>query len=405
MKNRCSIVALVLALGAFGATPTRADTPGEDGVDVIYLLKDCAGAGKNLGTDCYQTVADLQDAIWDPTTGINPTAAAPLVVDIGVGDFTGKLECSNGGHVSFRGVGRDHSRIIHPGPEFNVNGTFEAVNCDKLEFQDLALINHSATFPSFPTAVSWAGSGSSTWTDVHLEGDYAGWFDFAAVDCTTSPPIHYFFGSLIVSGGHYGYVALCGEHWVYGSEVRMRAKAVNLQQAPFRRGVLVGETSDFRIFGSTIRSHPDPSYGGGHDFIGVQLGGTGGGGVFHMHGGIISVASNAGDAIGIDSQASDTLAHTLGTAFALNPGTGDAIRVQGPGKLRTPLLWEAGTTPPTGSPAGGSTSVISQTGKDMYVETDCDATDCNGKSDPHLMIYASGCSPEPWFDVVRGECD
>lgn len=404
-RTRSSKIAMAATLAVLvGAPSAHADTPGEDGVEVIYLLKDCTGAGKSLGTDCYQTVADLQDAIWG-TSGINPTASAPLVVDIGVGDFTGELSCSNGGHVSFRGVGRDHSRIIRPGPPtFSVHATLEVIDCDDLEFQDLALINTVQAFGSFPTAVSWAGGGSSTWTDVHLEGDYAGWFDFTANGCGANP-VHYFFGSLIVSGGHYGYVAGCGEHWVYGSEIRMRAKDNNMQQAPFRRGVAVGEEGDFRIFGSTIRAHPDASYTGNHDFIGVQVG-VGGGGIFHMHGGIISVKAPPGRiAAGIDGQASDALAHTIGTAFALNAsGGGSAIRVSGIGKLQSPHVWESGTAPPPGSPAGGSTSVISQTGKDMYVETDCDDTDCDGKSDPHLMIYHAGCTPEPWFDVVRGEC-
>jgi len=379
-------------------TTATADTPGEAGVDVLFLMKDCAAAGKTLFEDCAEDIDTLEFMLWNQR---NPTAEAPIIVDIGVGTFLGPLDCNNNGHVTFRGVGRDRTIIDDKDSGSGFRIAININNCDKLEFQDLTVI--ADTPGAISIAVWWQGGGSSTWTDVDLRANYATWDESSTVECGT--PVHYFFGSRLISSGSYGYRALCGEHWFYGSEVRMEAQNIGGINPP-RHGVEAGKEADIRLFGSTVRSFPGPGFTKSTDYIGVGVGlDPDDGGEFHMHGGIISVSAVSSedeavgiDAVGIDAVGSGSVVHTVDTAFALTKGTGKAIRVRGPGDVRSPLLWESGPTPPAG---GG---LVSKTGKDLFVETDCQESGCSGGDQPHLMIYSDACSTDPWFDVVRGEC-
>lgn len=387
---------LLAAIVAWG-TSASADLPGIDGQDVVYLLQDCSGAGKNLGTDCVQNVDDLQTLIWG-TSGINPTSTTPLVVDIGVGEFSGTLHCQDGGYVTFRGVGQERTKLVQAftGQSF-IPTFFVGDDCQALEFQDLTI---ESTSGAFPIAVAWQNGGSSIWTDVTLRASYSPWIDLDTTCSTESPPVHYFFGSRIQSTGSYGYAAACGEHWIYGSEVRLEATATTPQADQTRRGVAVSGPAQIQLFGSSIRVFPAPGFPLATDFIGVKVGQAVPGGTFHMHGGIISASAQGPgvDAIGIDTVDSTAFAHTLGTAFVVKKGSGSAIRTRGPGTIQSPLLWQSGPDAPVGG-------VQSLTGKDIFVETDCNAADCSsGGSDPHLMIYSAACGANPWFDVVLGAC-
>lgn len=132
-------------------------------------------------------------------------------------------------------------------------------------------------------------------------------------------------------------------------------------------------------------------------------------GVFHMPGGIISVsaetASTALDAYGIalfDQPGYDpAVAHTPDTAFTVLPGgSGSGVRVVG-ASVQSPFLWPAGPDPPL---AG---AFDSETGFDLFVETDCDsAGDCvsSGGSYGHLVIYDPSCPNSPWLNAVTNTC-
>jgi len=68
-------------------------------------------------------------------------------------------------------------------------------------------------------------------------------------------------------------------------------------------------------------------------------------------------------------------------------------------------VWPTGSLPPNAT--GETGGAQSETGQDMFVETDCGSGgDCSGGgSETHLMIYNSSCSTAgPWFDVVTGAC-
>jgi len=382
-------LALAVSGVVIGSGIVSADTPGEDGYDGVYLLQDCAAAGKNLGPslDCFETVTDLNDFIWGPG-GRNPGPEDPLVVDIGVGEFEGTLVCNGGGHVTFRGVGRERSRLVGNVGGFQIG--LLATDCDALEFQDL-------TIRSGHFGVLWVGSGTSTWTDARVDGDLVGWDSYGCNAGESSE--HRFFGSEVSSNGLYGHLAFCGTHRFYGSEIEMNGGSTFASNA--RVGVSTSGLADVRLFGSSIQSLPAPDYVENGDFVGVQLfESAGGGGSFHMHGGSIVVDAGAtgDDAIGIDAQDPSSLANTVGTSFELTAGTGEAIRLDGMGTIQSPLLWHSGTDEPMGG-------VLSQTGKDMFVEIDCDEVGCNGGgTEPHLMIYSDACGADPWFDTVRVAC-
>jgi hypothetical protein len=124
-----------------------------------------------------------------------------------------------------------------------------------------------------------------------------------------------------------------------------------------------------------------------------------------MHGGIIAVDASKGavsrNAIGIDVNKStngDGKAHTFETAWTVKAGTGGGTvtRLKGNGEHESPFLWQAGTDVPV-------PNLVSLTGADMFVETDCNSSGCSGGSEPHLMIYSSSC-PSKWFDLVRQQC-
>jgi hypothetical protein len=150
-----------LASATTSATPAAAGNPASPGVEVIWLLNNCGAAGHTLGTDCFQNVQALQDKIWG-ASGLHPTDEAPLVVDIGVGEFTGTLICNGGGHVTFRGMGRDRSRlrasdtaVLFGG--FAAHTPLLVTDCDALAFQDLTFLAPQTAAPG-GYGVAWTGS-------------------------------------------------------------------------------------------------------------------------------------------------------------------------------------------------------------------------------------------------------
>lgn len=383
------------------------------GQEVAFLRKDCTGV-----SDCFTTSASL--AGWIANTR-QPSAADPLIVKMGPGDFD-SLRCSSAAdhfdHVTVIGSGREHSRFVC------TSGCISGIQidaCDALEFIDLAAVG-----PYY--GVLFLNEGDSTWTDTDVVGGLYGWYDA----CGSQSPEqalsqHYFFGSRVI-GNRSGagsasftrttaFAANCGESWFYGGEIAAIPEP-NPSNPEAARGVEVKKVGDVRVFGAAIRvvtreMSPSPAFW--DEVVGVQVGYPRGGytsGTFHMHGGIISVDAknmSAQDVAGLDVNDVGTgFAHTPATAFTVNAGgTGTATRVKGP--AQSPFLWPAGATPPVSTSEDNALS--SEDGMDMFVETDCNGSgDCDGGgSETHLMIYnetlcGTGSPPDPWFDATRGAC-
>jgi hypothetical protein len=172
----------------------------------------------------------------------------------------------------------------------------------------------------------------------------------------------------------------------------------------------------------------------------VGLGTLGPGyGEFHSHGGVIAVdATNGTTAVAVNANKNasggvtgDAKVHAFETAWVIK-GNGNKTRLKGNATFEAPFQWQSGTDTPV-------PGLISQTGADMFVETDCNPrpadTDCeavsqcvvhgpgeggtceqysdpgcnvvpdscSGGDQPHLMLYSATCS-STWFDVVTGAC-
>lgn len=92
---------LVVSLGLACAWAAGA----EAGQDVVRLRSDCLDEAPPA---CFTDSGSLMTWLWGTR---NPSAASPVLVDIGPGEFT-RLDCPSGmGHVTFRGSGQDNTVI------------------------------------------------------------------------------------------------------------------------------------------------------------------------------------------------------------------------------------------------------------------------------------------------------
>ncbi|MDJ0789935.1 MAG: hypothetical protein QNK05_24325 [Myxococcota bacterium] len=401
--RRATVSVLVPLLSTLGvlavATPSGAQS-------TALLRSDCTGL-----SDCFTDMASLLSWTWGTR---QPDAAAPLLIDIGAGEF-GPFDCPDSGvpadpngFVTVRGAGPETTRIYQAlgFNIFDITGAVNLQNCTQVNFESLTIASESV-------GIVWNGTGTSRWSNIDVvaggEGVYtAGWIegtDGGAHLCR--PSLHYWFGSTIRALGgaltNTGYYVndACAEHWFYGGEIEARMDGA--VSTPAVNRAIQMNRGDMRVFGSALRSHPGAYTGavtGG--YAGVVVG-TPDPAVFHMHGGIIN-ANSVGSTVAVDATAlvasASSIAHTPDTAFVVKVGAagGTATRASGhPDAISSPFLWEAGSTPP---------AVLSVDGEDLFVETDCDADgDCeNADDEPHLMIYRASCGASPWFDAVTGRC-
>jgi hypothetical protein len=372
---------------------------------VVRLRTNCGSSPDNA--NCVETVAELTATgttgwIWATR---NPSASAPLLVDVGPGTFTGTFKCdgtgTSRGYVTLRGSGREQSII---------KGTTQGVkvtNCKNLSFIDLGV-------QADRYGVVWEGSegGSSSWSNVDIVGlgasssPSAGWVD---QNCSTQTArsIHYFHGSrirgTITSGFDPAYVwamfSQCSENWFFGGEIFLD---LNAGSHSGQDQVILNDGGFLEVFGTAIRGRISGSRTtGGVQGIQVSNGpGTTLPVAFHSHGANIGLTtSGASMSVVAIIAADDAMVHAPGTAYALTPGSsGSATRVlisSGTPHVMAPFQWAADTSPP---------AVTSVDGEDMYVETDCNSSNCSSGTQPHLMIYSSACTSSPWWDVARNAC-
>ena len=238
----------ILACCALALASLPATAQPDPNAQVILLRTDCSGL-----TNCFDSLDAANDWTWNTR---NPSAAAPLLWDVGPGTFDGYFKCRSAGHVTVRGSGRDTTTFINTGMFKN---PVDIGNCTRIGFQDIRLVGEAY-------AVYWNQGGDSTWTNVDIVGagprepttPYAvGWYED---NCsTTNRAVHYFFGSRVeVSGTSFGglvdlYSAFdtCSEVWFYGGEVKMLIDAKNVGP---NSAVLVKDNGDFRAFGTAIRA-------------------------------------------------------------------------------------------------------------------------------------------------------
>jgi hypothetical protein len=376
----------------------------DDNAEVILVRKDCSALD-----NCFETIAEALSWTWGTR---HPSATNPLLWDVGPGIWNEPWSCQNNGYVTVRGAGREQTIIQFD----SLVGAVSGINCEQLEFIDIGFRGSNFT-------VYWRGTGSSTWTNVDIIATEGGTESIAWADeyCPQAGQeeraVHYFFGSRIVlqdvtKGGYpavawYGH---CSEAWFYGGElvIDWSENATALPEL-----VDLGENARFQAFGTALRGVVSDTATAGGVMIGVTMAGVAGKptSMFHMHGGIISLLTNPSQSVAVVGLyvSGNALAHTPGTAFNLRAGSGSLTYralTSGGGKVDSPFMWQAATTPPAASTEANV--LISENGEDMFVETDCAANgDCDsGGNQAHLMIYnpAECGTTEPWFNVVTGRC-
>jgi len=378
--------------------------------DPIYPLKNCFESMAAL------TATGTTGWIW---TTRNPSASAPLLVDIGPGTFepffcdgtsgTGPSK----GWVTLHGAGRELS-ILKGG-----NNGAKITNCANLSFIDLGVQGNK-------NGVVWEGSqgGSSSWSNVDLVGlgtvtGTSGWIDQNCAGQTVRS-VHYFHGSraraltgptsnpILVSG----FWTACAESWFFGGEI----SADISRSTPGFNYVVAVNGGFLETFGTAIRGrvHGDVStrelagvavYPGDTDTSLFTV-------AFHGHGGNIGLstkdASNQSIAVHGVQAGGMVHVHAPGMAYFLTPGSTGmarrAIRIDADAHVEAPFQWSADTEPPFTS--GSSSRFESKDGEDLFVETDCDNNGCSGTGNkPHLMIYSTACpTSNPWFDVALNAC-
>jgi hypothetical protein len=435
---------LALAVSAWSGSPAWADP--NPNAQTIRLRTSCGA-----DADCFTSFSALNS--WINATR-QPTAASPLLVDVGLGEFEGQFLCATratlvnpfatnfSGYVTFRGQSRVGS-VLKRDQTGGIASPVIVSGCQDLSFENLTV--RGARY-----GVVWGDGGSSTWSNVDVEAGPAlyalGWYesstDWYFCDRSAGGATHYWYGSKItVKAGTagaqatpvaIGYNAACGETWFYGGEITVQGAAASEggpgSASRYQAAVVTGGPGQFQAFGSLLRSIAGPIAGGGSASFNPSLGATGlaavivgfdvslstgpaPGGHFHLHGGNATAdASAAGGNSTSLLVLTGGVAHTPGASFVSRPGTGGtAYRLTNDGGTAiSPLLWQASTERPSGH--HDATGVLqSDDGHDLFVETDCDETgDCDspGGEEAHLMVInPTKCgTADPWFDVVTGRC-
>ncbi len=395
-----SLSGLILLPVAASAVPDPTPDPA---AAVVLLRTNC---GNPPLENCFESMSALTTTgstgwIWQTRI---PTATAPLLVDIGPGEF-GPFKCTgvSRGNVTLRGSGREQTILKDPAESGVV-----VANCKNLSFMDLGA--HGGKY-----GVLWTGSlgGSASWSNVDLVGlgpatAVAGWADDGCADPIVRS-VQYFHGSRIRAIGAgtiytFAFFSRCAESWFFGGELM-----VDLTQGSTNNAAVLWLDRGFvEAFGTAIRGRIRGSATltsgeliGAHvvnvnSFSSLQA-------TLHSHGSNIGL-NTAGasdptlDVVAINAP-DDVVVHSPGTAYALTPGSGGSatrVRAGGASMVEAPFHWSGGTAPP---------AISSKDGEDLFVETDCTATSCTGGNEPHLMIYApNACPSDPWWDVATNAC-
>lgn len=364
----------------------------ENDTSAVYLKKNCG-----LSNNCFTTILDIQNWL---DNRVAPTNAVAINIDPGT--YAGFFNCNAGYNLSINGSGRTATLI---------NGTlFTSENCN-LNVQDIKI--SSFLFPVYASAVG----NITTWTNVELAGEAYGWQENTC-EALTAPEIerskHYFFSSRIVTGtdnssnNARAYVS-CSENWFFGSEITAIGGPNSKEVAG-----LVLHNSETHVYGSVIRVISEP--GAFPEAAGPTSNDTTVKGIVavsaakfsdvHIHGtGIDVISHEANDTIALLVRDEISKMHVIESAFSLSTGSGGkTTRISNANNsphVHASYTWPSAVEPP---------SVVSISGYDSFIETDCNSSGVcvdviASEQQPHQMIYSHNCSgSNPWFDTVTNAC-
>lgn len=381
--------------------------------DAVTLRTSCTQGGTEI-PDCFTSM----DAIDDWLVNVRqPSATKPTIINIGPGTFGG-WNCKSS-HVTLRGSGRDQTVfVVSPnsiGAAMWIQG-----GCTNLNVQDMKLDGRVGAWGVGVNNLE----AITTWTNVEVIGPTYGWIESLSGNCPSHNGKHSWFSSRIIATGNGGalsgasraYTAGCAQSWFWGSELTAivnanepNAFAIEAHNAEIHlygsnARLLLATNSTVGSFGAT---------GGGHYLMSALEGSS-----IHIHGtGLDVVHPGTGTA---DMLYADSTSHFHANESGFNihvSGAGKVRRIGGAGSIEAPYSWKQGTTPPLstkldGTPTlNGVTTLVSVSGADSYIETDCPLSgNCSlGGTFPHQMIYRAECTNTsanegPWFDLTTKDC-
>lgn len=381
-----SYLRAMCVLGAFTYV-SAAQATVDDGAPVVQLRTECTENGSELN-NCFTDIATLNNWVFNVRSPA-PSAASPVLIQIGPGTFNGSFLCEDSGYVTLRGAGIQNTII--QGTSYPVALT----NCKNMVFMDMSIK---------ATGLGIQGGGSTTyWHNVELDVDgFYAWLDSAANGCYGPKGTHYWFNSRIigraVDSGAAAYQSGCDESWFFGSEI-----------AKYVSDTANGSVYAIKSFAANAKRHGENHIYGGVIRV-VDTGTTSaatlvaihseGGSSVHVHGtGIDVLGSGTNPIVALSATAGGEI-HANESSYSLSTVSGTIKRVSkdGTAHVHAPYLWETHLDVPFAS--NPAVSFESVTGYDSAIVT----TTAAGAADhPHLVIYDSSC-PGKWFDSTINQC-
>lgn len=397
MKIYISKIAVLTSLLLFYTTQVWAtlseNYPPNSDYQVVELKTDCQGKD-----GCFEDINESTDWLFT-----NSSATNPLLLNIGPGQFSFDATnpiCNGTGYVTLRGSGRDNTII-----SVTQALTFKA--CPSIVVENLTIQRLNGGCSSYQAAVKWHDGGSSTWTNVLIDGSNIGWWDTG-----TEGGVHYWFSS-VVRANHVGNPSICyyiypyysdspADTWFYGGEIAGKHTGGGFLTR--MSTVFAGNGAKVRMFGTAVRSIQTGTkmLGNAFNFSFGSFGlvSRGSGSQIHLHGGIVNISSSSSSDVCVAVAAyNGGKVHTPGSTYVQNCASNNTIRLYNQdGDIEAPHVWNAGETLPN--------NLNSVTGQDMFVQTNCSSTGCTATgSQSHLLIYNSACTTAgPWFDVGLNKC-
>jgi hypothetical protein len=382
-----SMYKLVLFLFFIAIIPTA--HAADSNSAIVKLRTSCTESGLPV-SNCFEHMTDLLNWINTIRTP-KPSAAYPLLVDIGPGKFD-TFACVNMSNISLHGSGRDVT--------FFAGGSgITSSGCTDMSFQDFT-VSGTSTFG----AIYWNGGGNSHWSNVNVFGMGYAWVDGSSGVCSTPSGKHYWSGSRIVATPKpynqfaSGYVSFCDESWFFGSEIgsKLSTGSPPVQRASALEMIHGGSA---HVYGSvlTVTSEqgvilPDASLPINPLAIHTGLAAVyaDSGSAIHLHGTGIDVTSVEPNKIAALLVRNMGMVHANGAAYNLSsPGLVTRIMNEDGADVMAPYQWQNLSSPP---------NIVSVTGADTMVLT--------GTSDghPHSLIYDNNCPPSHWYDSTNHGC-
>lgn len=359
---------------------------------VVNLRTTCTEGGVEV-PNCFNDLAVLEN--WMN----NVRTASALLVKIGPGTFvrargniTGALNCSRG-NLTLEGSGRTQTILAASLGGYPSAGIAIFAGCDNLNVQDLKITGW------LQGAVVNNVSAKTTWTNVELEGGNYGWLETGT--CPNHNGRHTWNSSRIVglgaasgNGISITYTSTCAQSWFFGSEI-----VANETGSGTGSFALEATDAEVHLYGSNARL----IVGTGANADQADLIRALTNSVVHIHGTGLDVVHNGSGNVAFLRADATSHFHANASGFSLhNNGTGTVARLAGAGAIEAPYQWGQQTSPP---------AIISRSGADTYVETDCPNTgNCStGGTFPHTMVYRAECTGTganqgPWYDTVTNAC-